>query len=114
LEPAKDLAGTEGDAMALHQHGIDTGGHGGVGEQQGPPAVHLVVRDEQRLGRRCFHGRSIPDSRAGTVVCSRTHLLLWWRTTSRLPLVEVANHQRVLLMTTVKHTNFFLGVSILS
>ncbi len=77
LEPAKDLAGAEGDAMALHQHGIDTGGHGGVGEQQGPPPVHLVVRDEQRLGRGRFHGCSISVSRADTVACWRTHLLVW-------------------------------------
>jgi hypothetical protein len=76
LEPANDLAGAEGDAIALHEHSINTGRRGGVGEQQGPPPVHLVVRDEQRLGTRAL---------------------------SRLELV-----------TTLKHTNFFLGGSTLS
>ena len=60
--------------MPLHKHGIDTGGHGGVSEQQGPPPVHLVVRDELRLGRGCFHVSSIPNARADTVVCARMHL----------------------------------------
>jgi hypothetical protein len=42
--------------VAVHQHGVDAGGHGQVGEQQREPGILLGRRDDRRPGRGPGHG----------------------------------------------------------